>query len=556
MKLPVLAIFLTLWVSVLAAPWPNDGDGGDDDHPECHQNGEGDDDDNSNCHKHIRHAIPVQGGTFHGTPSPPSPLAPQPDDDRPGPSKPNPTGPIVPSSPAINIISMGGGNNHTNTTFIPRAKEKRQSCSGKGIVFDTSTVFHSDTQTGQKPGSASEPSGAKSGNVIFSTSNWIAAISIDGGATFNTINPTVYAGPANPATDAGFCCDQVVQYIPLIDRFVWLLQYVATNDTKNVNKLRLITFHPSDVDATGIRSYIYTDILSSGGWLDYGELAVGNTQLYISATLYGPTSGLMVFRVPIAALNVVGSYTYWQTHASDGAIAIGSRMAQNPGADAFWAGHSDLGKAIRVFKWSESSTSYAWNDLSIDPWPTDTSKFKSVCPTDGTTNWLFINSANNIIGATRRSTNEVWFAWNAGSNKDSGGGFANPHIQIVQVNVGSFPTLSKSKSKQWQIWNPNFAFAFPNFYTSQECGDVGLAVAFGGGTLNPSGALGVVTSNGVLTQTVYYPELSSTCETRFGDYLGVRSENGVSYEGFVYALESTTSGPPLRSPRYVEFGRG
>jgi len=439
---------------------------------------------------------------------------------------------------------MGG---HNNVTFT---RAKRQSCGGEGIVFDTSTVFSSDTQTGQKPGSASEPSGAKSGKVIFATSNWNAAVSIDGRATFNNIDPTVYSGPANPATDAGFCCDQVVQYLPSIDRFVWLMQYAKTNDSRTVNKLRLITFHPSDVDATGIRSYIYTDFLSSGGWLDYGELGVGDTQLYISATLYGSTSGLMVFRVPITALNVVGSYTYWQTHASDGVNATGSRLAQNPGSDAFWAGHSNPGTTIRVFKWSESSTSYAWNDLSVDPWPSNTSTFFSACPTDGTTNWLFINSANNIIGATRRNTNEVWFAWNAAS----GGGFPNPHIQIVQVDVGNFPSLTKSR--QWQIWNPGFAFAFPNFYTSQECGDVGLSVAFGGGTLNPSGALGVVTSDGVLTQTVYYPELSSTCESRFGDYLTVRSENGVSYEGFVYALESTTEGPPLRSPRYVEFGRG
>ncbi|KAI3577531.1 hypothetical protein IWW34DRAFT_744988 [Fusarium oxysporum f. sp. albedinis] len=158
------------------------------------------------------------------------------------------------------------------------------------------------------------------------------------------------------------------------------MQYVTTNDTKNVNKLRLITFHPDDVVATGIRLYIYTDILSSGGWLDYGELGVGNTQLYISATLYGPTSGLMVFRVPISALNVVGSYTHWQTNANDGAVAQGSRLAQNPGADAFWAGHSDLGKAIRVFNWSESSTSHAWIDVSIDHWPADISKFVSACP--------------------------------------------------------------------------------------------------------------------------------------------------------------------------------
>jgi hypothetical protein len=544
MKLLVLAIFATLWVSVLAAAWGNEHHGdGDDDHYRCHHHGDGDDD--HHCNHQTGHATPVHGETFHGTPFPPSPRATEPDKDEPGPPIPtgHPSGPIVPSSPAINLLFMGGGNNGTNTA-IPRAK--RQSCGGSGIVFETSTVFESDTDTGVN-GSPAEPSGAKSGKVIFSTSNWIAAISIDGGVTFNTIDPTVYAGPANPATDGGFCCDQVVQYLPSIDRFVWLLQY--TNNTKNVNKLRLITFRPSDVDTKGINSWLYMDILSSGGFLDYGELAVGDTQLYLSATLYGSTSGLIVFRIPIAALDVVGSLTYWQTNTNDGAIAQGSRLSQNPGDTVFWAGHSTPGTAMRVFKWTESSTSYFWNDLTIDSWPTNTSNFFSACPGDGKTNWLFVNSANNIIGATRRSTNEVWFAWNA----NSGGGFANPQVQIVQVNVGNWPNLSKIR--QWQIWNPNFAFAFPNFYTSNECGDVGLAVVFGGGNSNPSSAVGVITSDGVLTQTVYYPELSDTCEFRFGDYLSVRSENGVSYEGFVYAIQSTDSGVE-RNPRYVEFGRG
>ena len=291
------------------------------------------------------------------------------------------------------------------------------------------------------------------------------------------------------------------------------------------------------------------DILSSNGWFDYGELGVGTTQLYLSTTLYGPTQGLVVFRIPIEALNVVGSLTYRQTNVNDGTVAQGSRLSQNPDDTVFWAGHSDPGTTVRVFKWTESSTSYSWNDLTIDSWPSNTSNFVSTCPGNRTTNWLFVNSANNIIGSTRRSNNEVWFGWNA----NSGGGFPNPHAQVLQVNVADWPSISKIK--QWQIWNPNFAFAFPYFYTSSECDDVGLAVVFGGGSFNPSSALGVINSDGVLTQTVYYPELSDTCEFRFGDYLTVRSENGVDYEGFVYAMQSTDSGVE-RNPRYVEFGRG
>lgn len=537
MKLSVLAILITLWVGGLASPW------GSNDHHRCHHHGD-DDDDHHHCN-HTGYATPVTGGTFNGTPFPPSQRADEPDDDEPPPSIPTEParGPIAPSGPAINVNIMGG--NGTNNS-IPRVK--RQSCSGSSIVFDTSTVYSSNTESGVN-GSPKEPSGAKAGNVVFATSNWNATISLDGGATFNDIDPTVYTGPSVPATDAGFCCDQVVQYLPSIDRFVWLLQY--QQNTANINRLRLITFHPKDVDTKGINSYIYMDIDSTsfGGRLDYGELGVGNTQLYLSTTVYAASgNGLVVFRIPIEALDVVGSLTYYQTSVSDGFFAQGSRLTQNPGDTVFWAGQSTLGSVIRVFRWPESSIIYQGIDLTISPWPYTLSNFVSNCP-NSKTNWLFANSANNIIGATRRSTNEVWFAWNA----PSGGDFPNPHIQIVQVNVGNWP--NPSKIRQWQIWNPDFAFAFPNFYTSSECGDVGVAVLFGGSSTNPSSAVGVITSDGVLTQTVYYPELSNTCEFRLGDYLGVRSENGVAYEGFIYAIESS-DGIVTRSPRYVEFGRG
>lgn len=565
MRFTLLTLLLALCVGILA----NGGEGGDDDYDKHHcrhrrnggGGGGGDDDDwDEEHHRCKTHGsgtvITVHGVITAGTPYAPSPIGPEPDDDEPSPPLPNPPGSMLPSSPAIDLVLLTGGNNGTNQT-VPR--RKRDNCEGPGIIFDESTVFQSDTQISATPakGSPAEPNGARHGNVVFTTSNWAAQISIDGGFTFTTIDPTTYAGPGTLGVNGGFCCDQVVQYVPSIDRFIWLLQYATDNSTgPSLNKLRLITFHPSDVAATKINNWLYTDFLSTvtgaGGWLDYGELSVGNSQLYLSATWYGQTgSGLTVMQIPLNALNVVGGYTYSSTHWQDGGFAQGSRISQNGGDAVFWAGHvsNNPSTSMRVFKWSEGASNYAWNDLTIDPWPTNTTNFVSNCP--GTkTNWLYINSANNIIGSTRFSENEVWFAWNA----NSGGGFVNPHIQIVQVNVANFPTITKAK--QWQIWNPNFAFAFPNFYTSTECGDVGLAVVFGGNTQNPSSALGVITQEGVLTQTVYYPELSDTCELRIGDYLGVRSDNGVGFEGFVYAIQSAGGGAVSRNSRFVAFGRG
>src|SRR5438045_4319250 len=153
MNLSVLTILLTIWSSLLSHAWAD-----------------GDDDDNH--HHGSAHATHVRVRTFHGTPFPPSPRGNEPDDET-IPSPPIPTGkprgPINPSSPGINLTIMGGSNN-TNTTVIPRSK--RQECGGDGIVFNTNTVFG-------KGGIQSEPSGAKAGNVVFTTANWFAAISID-----------------------------------------------------------------------------------------------------------------------------------------------------------------------------------------------------------------------------------------------------------------------------------------------------------------------------------------------------------------------------------------
>jgi hypothetical protein len=432
---------------------------------------------------------------------------------------------------------MGGGNNTNAATSLV----KRKQCGGDSIVFNTSTVFGSGSK-------ASEPSGAKAGQIIFTTANWFAAISIDGGTTFSTINPTVYAGPANPATDGGFCCDQVVQYLPSLDRFVWLIQYVP--NAKSVNKLRLISFHPRDVDTKGIKSWIYLDIASTDLKLknpfDYGDLAVGNNQLYVSATNSG--TGLVVIRIPIAALDVVGSLTYWYTDPKRGSVAIFSHLSQNPGDTVFWAGHSVIGTTMRIFKWPESGTTYFWNDIRINSWPSQSRNFVSPCPGNAKVNWVYSPQFHDIIGVTRRSANEVWFSWPA----PSGGGFPNLHVQIAQVNTSNWPTLHLIK--QWQIWNPDFAFGYPSLYTN-ECGDVGIAVAFGGGKFNPSSAVGVADSNGVLTHTVYYPELSDVCEDRFGDYLTVRQGVGTGYAGFVYAGKSTDGGV-VWHPRFLEFSRG
>ncbi len=201
---------------------------------------------------------------------------------------------------------------------------------------------------------------------------------------------------------------------------------------------------------------------------------------------------------------------------------------------------------MRIFKWPEPGTTYFWSDIGINPWPSNVAGFVSPCPGDSSTNWVPTAQFHGIIGVTRRSKNEVWFAWAA----PSGGGFPKLHIQIAQIDASTWPLLHLDR--QWQIWNPNVTFAYPSFYTN-KCQDVGVAVAFGGGGFNPSSAVGIADSSGVLGWKVYYPELSNVCQKYFGEYLTVRQGIETDFAGFVYA--GRTSPGIQWHPRFLEFKR-
>src|SRR5262249_48885182 len=114
-----------------------------------------------------------------------------------------PTGPFVPGTPtpemtgAGPIAAPGGPHTEAGTGGVPT--HRRLGLSGS---------------------TTAEPSGASGGGVVFVTSNWFAAYSTDDGVSWTRLNPTTIF----PNDAVGFCCDQIVQYLPSVDRFVWFLQ--------------------------------------------------------------------------------------------------------------------------------------------------------------------------------------------------------------------------------------------------------------------------------------------------------------------------------------------
>jgi hypothetical protein len=123
-----------------------------------------------------------------------------------------------------------------------------------------------------------------------------------------------------------------------------------------------------------------------------------------------------------------------------------------------------------------------------------------------------------VLGLTRRKNNEAWFAWTGSNNSN----FQNPQVQVLEVNTSNYSVIS-----QWQIWNKDYAFAYPSLATNSN-GEVGISLAWGGRTFYGNNAVGILGDF-----IVWYPELSNavvaSTPIRFGDYFSVAVIHPIHY---------------------------
>jgi len=151
------------------------------------------------------------------------------------------------------------------------------------IVLNTPLTQPGQNQTASNVG---EPSISVNGDVVFYTGNWYASISTDGGSTFKFIDPNSMAQPDDPQ-GVTFCCDQVVNYMPSIDTFMWLMQYGPSTGN---NIQRLAFAKTDDVKAGRWRIFdITTQMLETPGFfMDFPDLAVGANFIYMTTNCFGP----------------------------------------------------------------------------------------------------------------------------------------------------------------------------------------------------------------------------------------------------------------------------
>jgi hypothetical protein len=377
-----------------------------------------------------------------------------------------------------------------------------------------------------------EPSVASNGDVVFYTANWLAALSTDGGANFRFVNPfTSFPDPP----DMGFCCDQVVQYIPSIDMFAWLLQYTENSEGENV--LRLAFGRTADIRNRRWRTFDIKprQLGSPNNMIDFPDLAVGQNMLYITTNAFLGEDWTASYVIRIRLSQLVSGRIRAQRAVSRDNFAF--RMAQNCGARALWASHNTTA-SLRVFSWDENQAQPSATDVSVPQW--SRSGMSSRSP-DGF-DWLG-RCDSRILGAALAG-NELWFTWGAGR----GQGRPHPHTRIARLNAS---TLALQQSQALAAASYAIQYATLGVNSGDE---VGAAFCFGGGSFFPSHAVGILSGTPAFAKTA--DGKHGPARQQWGDYLAVRRHHpdGRIFSATGYSLETGTSDLGV-APRFVMFGR-
>ena len=217
----------------------------------------------------------------------------------------------------------------------------------------------------------------------------------------------------------------------------------------------------------------------------------------------------------------------------------GDHLTQNTGDEIFWAGHNG-NSTLTVYSLKEGSNTYFWRDVGISSWASN-------APTSTTPDgldWLAKNfngpggnsfPRNGIIGAAR-SRNQLWFGWTAGTDNN----FKQAHVEIVTLDRAN----NFNRTQQVQVWNNDYAFAYPAFSSNGCTGELGMSFEYGG---NGNFENHVV---GFWGDFIAYITTGSDAGTdRFGDYVSLRrapitrSDRGNLFTAFGFGVNKQTPPP-------------
>ncbi len=413
---------------------------------------------------------------------------------------------------------------------------------GKLSATDFSVFQNFQLPTGSNAKSnINEPSVAQSGNTIFVTYNWGAAVSLDGGNDWTFINPYTEF----PATNGGFCCDQDVIYDPSRNIFIWELQYIE-NGSGN-NNIRIAVATPQNLAAN---FWYYVDLtaqqvgFASGNCYDYPNVALDADNFFMNDNVFGGLcaggyTGNVTSRLPLTTLGSIAngggggvSYFYYKDLGMSFVMTHGAKNTM------YLVGHLST-TSTRVLTWPDSSTAVTathdvtHNTFSTGSYSCPTPDGKNPCGRDDTrvkTAWV----ARGLIG----------LLWDVPIGVSGGFSFATVHVQGLLINESSFAGAGEPF-----IAFSNAATAYPGVAVNAR-GAVGTNMMFTSGTggFYPSSIIWISDDiNGYAYPGEYaVTRIGSAAATNpsWGDYMPARPSNGNgnSWVGVGWTLQGACSG--------------
>jgi hypothetical protein len=324
-------------------------------------------------------------------------------------------------------------------------------------------------------GSTGEPVAANTGGVVFATGNWWAAISADGGQSFQYINPyTMF-----PASYGGFCCDQMAVYDPSRDLFIWSLQYLPSGPAgSGQNLFRIAAARPADA-LRGVWWYWDFDSEVNTEW-DFPSLCLSNDYVYY-LTNRGPynagyVNDSWVFRFPLDPISTGAGFSYGYLDAGNAGLNNLSWNCANGARDvAYFASHNTTSQ-IRILRWAENTGTLYWDNVNLsEAWPNAT----RICPTPDGRDWCGFDDGRIKAGWIGRGM--IGFMWNG----SAGGSFAAPYVEAVRVRESDRAYVDRP-----YMWNSTVAFQYPAAAPNAR-GDVGIVAHYSSSSIYPSFGVGI-----------------------------------------------------------------
>jgi hypothetical protein len=164
---------------------------------------------------------------------------------------------------------------------------------------------------------------AQCGNVVLAVGSGYTAYSADGGTTLTALNP---ATTFPHRSGGGSCCNQAAQYLPGIDRFVWLMHFnVGTN---GLACLRIAAASPREIVCTKCTGWTYWDLSTAQPGLNKGmnqpEISVRQNSLSVS--LAQAEAEPTVIEIPLDAIRAGGPVRWRLSTRFDSAHSCADRV--------------------------------------------------------------------------------------------------------------------------------------------------------------------------------------------------------------------------------------